>query len=135
MKAKKKDEQVLLYQFHDEAILQPLREVLKKLRIRTVELRDEDYREKIGFLLGMKGFLPSKQQDDEPFSFPHEVMIFSNIQGKRLDEVLEAMSAAGIPKIPYKAVVTPFNTLWPLQRLCRTMEKEHGAFIAQEQNN
>ncbi len=130
MKPMKKKEQVLLYQFHDEALLTPLLEVMKKLRIKVTLLKDEDYREKIGFLLGMKGFLPAADQTDG-FSFPHEVMIFSNIQGKRLDEVLDSISKAGIPRIPYKAIVTPFNTLWTLKRLCETMEKEHGTFIRQ----
>ena len=39
----------------------------------------------------------------------------------------EAWKEAGLSPVLYKAVVTPFNTLWTLKRLCQTMEKEHGA--------
>ena len=37
-----------------------------------------------------------------------------------------------MPHIRFKAVVTPFNTLWTLRRLCETMQREHGAMIEQE---
>ena len=123
MKQKKKEEQALLYHFHDPELLEQFKTVLKKLRIRTTVLKDEDFSQKVGFLLGMKGFPPSKETG-EAFDFPQEVMLFHNIQGKRLDEVLHAMREAGLPKLHYKAVVTPFNILWTLRRLCETMQKE-----------
>ena len=130
----KREELVLLYQFHDAERLERLRAVLKALHIRVRVLKDEDHAEKIGFLLGLKGFQPAKEREE--FTFPHEVMVLQNIRHKRLDAVLEAIKEAGIPKIQYKAVVTPFNTLWTLQRLCETMQKEHGAMMdgAAEEN-
>ena len=48
------------------------------------------------------------------------------IRNKRLDQVLEAFRTAAIPPVLYKAIVTPFNTLWTLKKLCLTIEKEHG---------
>ena len=123
----KREELVLLYQFHDAERLERLRAVLKALHIRVRVLKDEDHAEKIGFLLGLKGFHPAKEREE--FTFPHEVMVLQNIRHKRLDAVLGAIREAGIPKIQYKAVVTPFNTLWTLQRLCETMQKEHGAMM------
>ena len=134
MKRTKKEEQILLYQFHKEPMLEQLQGVLKRLHIRANVLKDEDYSQKIGFLLGMKGFSVA-QKRDEAFSFPEEVMILHNIQGKRLDEVLHAMKEAGIPNIRYKAVVTPFNILWTLQRLCETMQREHAAVLRQNEEN
>ena len=53
-------------------------------------------------------------------------MVIDHIKGKRLDQVLAAMKSAGVPPIRYKAVVTLFNTLWTLRRLCETMKKEHA---------
>lgn len=125
MKRTKKDEQVLLYRFHDADILEQFKAVLKPLHIRATVLKDEDSAEKVGFLLGIKGFQPAKEKG-EAFTFPGEVMILHNIQGKRLDEVLRSMKEAGLPRIHYKAVVTPFNILWPLRKLCETMQKEHA---------
>lgn len=120
--------QVLLYRFQEEK-LAAVRRVLNKLHIKIRVLPEDAYAQKIGFLLGMKGFLPM-QTRDESFSFPHEVMVLQNIRGKRLDEVLGKMKEEGIPHIKFKAVVTPFNTLWTLQRLCETMQKEHAASMA-----
>ena len=39
----------------------------------------------------------------------------------------------GVPPVHYKSVVTPFNTLWTLRRLCETMQKEHAAMIEMEE--
>lgn len=125
MKRTKKEEQVLLYRFHDADMLEQFKAVLKSLHIRVTVLKDEDCAEKVGFLLGIKGFQPAKEKG-EAFAFPGEVMILHNIQGKRLDEVLRSMKEAGLPRIHYKAVVTPFNILWPLRKLCETMQKEHA---------
>lgn len=125
MKRVKKEEQVLLYNFHDADTLEQFKDVLKPLHIRVTVLKDDDYAEKIGFLLSVKGYQPAKEKG-EAFTFSGEVMILHNIQGKRLDEVLRFMKEAGLPRIHYKAVVTPFNILWTLRRLCETMRKEHG---------
>ena len=122
----KREEQVLLYQFRDEEKLSAIREALKTLRIKCRVLPEEAYGQKIGYLLGMKGFQQTKTKD-ENFTFPHEVMVFQHIRGKRLDEVLGKLKDSGIPSVKFKAVVTPFNTLWTLQRLCETMQREHAA--------
>lgn len=122
----KREEQVLLYQFQDGEKLEAIRKVLRELHVKSQVLSEDAHNQKVGYLLGMKGFR-QKEEQGEGFSFPHEVMVFHNIRGKRLDEVLGRMREAGIPPVVYKAVVTPFNTLWTLGRLCRTMEREHGA--------
>lgn len=123
----KRQEQVLFYQFRDEDILALACKTLHKMGIATKVLPAEAWREKVGFLLGAKGFQPAKAHEEDEFVFPHEVMILQNIRNKRLDEVLLALKEAGVPHVRFKAVVTPFNTLWTLRRLCENMQKEHGA--------
>ena len=51
-----------------------------------------------------------------------------------IDSAVDArtMQEAGVPKVRFKSVVTPFNTLWTLRRLCETMQKEHAALLEQE---
>ena len=71
--------------------------------------------------------------EGDPFVFPHEVMVLQHIRNKRLDAVLKALKDAGVPQVHYKSVVTPFNTLWTLRRLCETMQKEHAAMIEMEE--
>ncbi len=122
---KKAAEKVLCYHF-DEETLEAVRAVMRKLGVECRALPEENWREKVGFLLGMKGFAPASQDDAPDFDFPEPVMEIDHIKGKRLDQVLAAMKSAGVPPIRYKAVVTPFNTLWTLRRLCETMKKEHA---------
>ena len=117
-----KGEHVLLYQFADQVRLEAVTRLLHHMNIRVTVLPDEAWKEKVGFLLGSRGFAASKAEDED-FSFPHEVMLMQNIRNK----LLAAWKEAGLSPVLYKAVVTPFNTLWTLKRLCQTMEKEHGA--------
>lgn len=128
---RKTEEKVLLYQF-DDAKLQSIREVLRKLQIKSECLPEDAWRQKVGYLLGIRGFAAAGKSDEpEEFVFLHEVLVFFNIKNKRLDQVLAAFREAGIPHIKFKAVVTPFNTLWTLRRLCETMQKEHAAMAEQ----
>ncbi|MBR1552906.1 MAG: DUF3783 domain-containing protein [Schwartzia sp.] len=122
---KKAAEQVLCYHFDAER-LEAVRAVMKKLSIPCRELPEESWREKVGLLLGRRGFAPAPQEGEESFDFPDAVMVLDHIQGKRLDQVLAAMKTGGVPPIRYKATVTPYNVLWTLRRLCETMKKEHA---------
>jgi len=128
----KREELVLLYHFDDDAKRTALQEVLRKLGIRTKLLPDNAWKDKLGWLLGVRGFKETPLPEEQ-FSFPYEVMVMQNLSRKRLDAVLKAMHDANIPPIPYKAVVTPFNILWSFRRLCETMRKEHGYMAAREQ--
>jgi hypothetical protein len=123
---KKAAEKVLCYRFDGETF-ETTRAALRKLGIECRALPEESWREKVGFLLGMGGFTPAPQTDDAPpdFVFSEPVMVLGHVKGKRLDQVLAALKAAGVPPIRYKAVATPFNTFWTLRRLCETMKKEH----------
>ena len=127
-----KQEQVLLYGFLDEEKTEKIAKILHRLNIRTRVLPEEAWCQKVGFLLGMKGFKEAAFEDDG-FVFPHEVMVMQNIRHKRLDQVLMALKEGGVSHIKFKSVVTPFNTLWTLRRLCETMQKEHAAMLEQEE--
>lgn len=129
----KRKEQVLFYRFEDEDKLALARKTLNKLGISSQVLPEEAWREKVGYLLGEKGFKSvAAPAAEDTFVFPHEVMILQNIRNKRLDEVLMALKEAGVPHIRFKSVVTPFNMLWTLQRLCMTIQKEHAFMLQQE---
>ena len=115
-----KGEHVLLYQFSDQARLEAVTRLLHHMNIRVTVLPDEAWKEKVGFLLG-----------SNPIGLIDAVcgMLMQNIRNKRLDKLLAAWKEAGLAPVIYKAVVTPFNTLWTLKKLCQTMEKEHGAVV------
>ncbi|EKX98697.1 DUF3783 domain-containing protein [Selenomonas sp. oral taxon 138] len=122
----KKEERVLLYQFPEEQIV-TAHDALRALGIRVQILPADAWREKVGYLLGYKGYKAALPQEDTYFDFSHRLLLLEHIQGKRLTKVLLALEEAGIPRITYKSAITPYNTLWTLRYLCEHMAKEHAA--------
>ena len=126
-------ERVLLYQFPaDQAAL--ITGALRPMGVDVQILSPDAWREKVGYLLGRKGFLKHAAQEVGAFSFPHRVMLLDAVKGKRLTQVLRAVEDAGVPHITYKSSITPYNTLWTLRFLCEHMAKEHGGGVPTEGN-
>ena len=126
-------ERVLLYQFPaDQAAL--IIGVLRPMGVDVQILSPDAWCEKVGYLLGRKGFLKHAAQEGGAFSFPHRVMLLDAVKGKRLTQVLRAVEDAGVPHITYKSSITPYNTLWTLRYLCEHMAKEHGGGVPTEGN-
>ena len=126
-------ERVLLYQFPaDQAAL--ITGALRPMGVDVQILSLDAWREKIGYLLGRKGFLKQTAQEGDVFSFPHRVMLMDAVKGKRLTQVLRSVEDAGVPHITYKSSITPYNTLWTLRFLCEHMAKEHGGGVPTEGN-
>ena len=126
-------ERVLLYQFPaDQAAL--ITGALRPMGVDVQILSPDAWREKVGYLLGRKGFLKHAAQEGGAFSFPHRVMLLDAVKGKRLTQVLRAVEDAGVPHITYKSSITPYNTLWTLRYLCERMAKEHGGGVPTEGN-
>ncbi|WP_273079619.1 DUF3783 domain-containing protein [Selenomonas felix] len=126
-------ERVLLYQFPaDQAEL--ITGALRPMGVDVQILSPDAWREKVGYLLGRKGFLKQTAQEGDVFSFPHRVMLLDGVKGKRLTQVLHAVEDAGVPHITYKSSITPYNTLWTLRYLCEHMAKEHGGRVPIEGN-
>ena len=126
-------ERVLLYQFPaDQAAL--ITGALRPMGVGVQILSPDAWREKVGYLLGRKGFLKQTAQEGGAFSFPHRVMLLDAVKGKRLTQVLRAVEDAGVPHITYKSSITPYNTLWTLRYLCEHMAKEHGGGVPTEGN-
>ena len=126
-------ERVLLYQFPaDQAAL--ITGALRPMGVDVQILSPDAWREKVGYLLGRKGFLKQTAQEGDVFSFPHRVMLLDAVKGKRLTQVLRAVEDAGVPHITYKSSITPYNMLWTLRYLCEHMAKEHGGGVPTEGN-
>ena len=126
-------ERVLLYQFPaDQAAL--ITGALRPMGVDVQILSPDAWCEKVGYLLGRKGFLKHATQEGGAFSFPHRVMLLDAVKGKRLTQVLRAVEDAGVPHITYKSSITPYNTLWTLRYLCEHMAKEHGGGVPTEGN-
>lgn len=126
-------ERVLLYQFPADQVAL-ITGTLRPMGVDVQILSPDAWREKIGYLLGRKGFLKQTAQEGDVFSFPHRVMLLDAVKGKRLTQVLRAVEDAGVPHITYKSSITPYNTLWTLRYLCEHMAKEHGGGVPTEGN-
>ena len=126
-------ERVLLYQFPaDQAAL--ITGALRPMGVDVQILSPDAWCEKVGYLLGRKGFLKHAAQEGGAFSFPHRVMLLDAVKGKRLTQVLRAVEDADVPHITYKSSITPYNTLWTLRYLCEHIAKEHGSGVPTEGN-
>lgn len=129
----RKEERALLYQFPEEQIAAAC-SVFRTLGIQVLLLPVDAWREKIGYLLGNRGYQPASCADGS-FDFPHRLLLLEHIQGKRLTKVLTALEEAGIPRIVYKSAITPYNTLWTLRYLCEHMAKEHAVSCKDQERN
>ena len=56
------------------------------------------------------------------------MMVMYGFTGQRLDEFLQNMRKAGLPKIPLKAIVTPHNVNWTFRQLYEELEQEEAAY-------
>ena len=80
----------------------------------------------VGCLFGIRGF------DETPGAAPspapaQPVLVLSGFTNARLDALLTALRKAGVPKIGWKAVLTPTNVSWTFRDLCAELEREHEA--------
>ena len=76
--------------------------------------------EQVGFLAGYGGF----SSNGSTVRAEGECLIFSGIEGNRLDMILKTLRAEGV-SIPLKAVVTATNQSQTLEWLLEELKKEH----------
>ena len=77
--------------------------------------------EQVGFLAGSGGF----SSNGSSVSAEGECLIFSGIEGNRLDMILKTLRAEGV-SIPLKAIVTGANQSQTLEWLLEELAKEHA---------
>lgn len=93
-----------------------------KLRVRAVT--PEQAGQRVGFLLGRKGFEPSV--GDTP-AVTDPILILDGFTGPRLDALLRALARSKVPRSVFKAVVTADNVNWTLAQLWEELKKEREA--------
>ena len=104
------------------------------LRMKVKEISPEDYAKPMGYLAGMKEFLPdaeesslgtvSAEKQDCVEDFIGEMLVMAGLVGSRVDQVLRAIRKSGI-SVPYKAVLTASNQSWNAYELFAEIKKEH----------
>lgn len=113
-------ETVLHYNIGAKKIL--LEQTAASLNMKCTEIPLDKAGESIGFLAGYNGFT----SNGSAAAAEGECLIFSGIEGKRLDMLLKAMRMAGL-NIPLKAIVTATNQSKSVEWLLEELKKEHEA--------
>ena len=119
--------QILLYGFGSEDA-DKFRSCAQPLKIGINELPHNCACEKVGYLAGFSGF----SSCGEKLVRDGRCVIFSCIDGKQLNKVLDSMRASGLGNIPLKAAVTACNQKMTLTELMDELEKEHKKLHPEE---
>ncbi len=118
-------ETVLLFNFTNKKELQKLKIALFPLKIRIKLINKEDYLKPVGFLADIKEIEDNSLKYDGE-EFDSKMMVLSGLSNNRIDNVLATLKKSGIPKINYKAILTPVNQHWNCIKLYEEIKSEHN---------
>ncbi len=134
------NKKILLFHVADTKCSQ-IAALCRTMDITAVLVKDTQWGVTLGSLAGISGLnrLPvSSAHQPETAVIPPltpsgsmEMMVFSGISQNELDAFLTKYREAGIPKIPLKAVLTPYNIFWNATQLYQELQKEHSHFQKQ----
>lgn len=118
---------VILYYVQDEKKKIQLEVLCMSMSIPAKQLKASDLNEQVGKLAGIKESVPFalSQTEKAPaiFCMP-EIIIFSGVPDKKLDEFLHSYKNIGLTPTKLKAVTTPKNVGWTLYQLIRELMSE-----------
>lgn len=89
--------------------------------VKTVDLKD--YNQSLGSISKVQGFKKEKKEYSGN-QFIHEMLLFSGIDGKTMDDFLESYKKAKIEPIARKATITLFNIKWTAKELYDNLNTE-----------
>ena len=122
-----KKEKVLLYQLRGTETARKLQPVLLRMGIRVKCVEPDEYGLPIGVLAGLEKDAVEHSVDNGsvPVEISAPMMIMCGFSGSRVDELLQQMKRAGVPRIDLKAMLTPTNRYWTSEELFGELQKEH----------
>ena len=121
------EEKILLYGL-EEVKKAAVLEAASSLGIAARVVEGREACQSIGWLLGWEGFAPLPPSGPGPAG---ECLVFALPRRSRLDQLLRALAQAGV-SVPLKAMVTPTNRAWPLEKLLEELRQEHRAMTGRE---
>lgn len=104
------NEVALFYNFSEER-MRKAKFALLPLKIRTKAVSKSEYNHPLGYLAGIKGIDPAKE-DFGGSGFDDEMIVMHNFTSKTIDNLIRALNKCGVGRIPLKAVITPTNKDW-----------------------
>ncbi|MGN0318387.1 MAG: DUF3783 domain-containing protein [Lachnospira sp.] len=98
-------------------------EICQTLNISTRQLKPDDLDKAVGALAGIPNIKPIKSITASKNYVMPEILIFSGLKDKELDDFLEMYKSRGLSEISLKAVATPHNISWSLYQLICELEE------------
>lgn len=118
-------EKVLLFHFTDEEILARMQLALLINKVGAKKVERKDYCQSVGYLAGVAGKKAAEVEYDGPEL--EKPMMIMCMDSRRIDELLTAFRRTGVPRIAYKAMLTPTNSDWTPLELYEELKREHEA--------
>lgn len=114
---------ILIFQVTKSELLQSIRSAMALQRVEVVAVEPRQYHQTIGFLAG----LPVKASPGDYPGLPlAEPMMVLCLPQSKLDGVLSALRAVGVPPMP-KAMLTATNAGWKPAELLAELRREREA--------
>ncbi len=118
---------MILYYVQEEKKKIQIEVIGMSMSIETKQLKPSDLNTHVGKLAGLRNVAPlDLTQIEKPpviFCMP-EIVIFSGVPNKSLDEFMLSYKNVGVPPISLKAVTTPKNINWTLYQLIKELSSE-----------
>ena len=125
----KEQKSMILYYVQDEKKKIQLEVIGMSMSIEMKQLKPSDLNTQIGKLIGLKEIVPldwtKTKKPPAIFCMP-EIIIFSSIPNKKLDEFLLSYKNVGLTPTKLKAVTTPKNINWTLYQLIGARSSERA---------
>lgn len=121
-------ETLLLYHVSLE-IEEKMRHIMQQLNGEVVIIKESQIDEKMGYILGLPGY--ESQAADIHHQLPEqEFVFFAGMNDEQLDLMLQIFKMSGIPKIPYKAMLTKHNVNYTFYQLYASVADEYAQMSA-----
>lgn len=124
---------MVLYYVQDEKKRIQMEVLCMSMSIGTKQLKPSDLNTQVGTLIGAKNIEPldpAKEAKAPAIFCMPEIIIFSGIPDKKLDEFLFSYKKVGMTPTKLKAVITPQNASWSLYHLIRELSMERAQIEA-----
>lgn len=115
---------VLYYAPESSAHVGLIKGVLVQMGIKIKNLTPGRWGKRIGYLAGMEGFEDDLEKKhnaeaalDLPMTIKEELLVLCGLSDEKLDELLERLKKAGVPRTVLKAIVTGTNARWTVYEL------------------
>lgn len=120
---------LVIYHIKDQKKEKKFIELCKRLQLYTRKIKPHDVNSSVGTLAGFPG-MTAKKEKKAPAGYElPELLVFSGMSDKKLDEFLAEYRREGIDTINLKAIVTAENISWSLYELTGELVKERTSIL------